>query len=191
MSVVREFLARRGLEIDDDELVAALEELLGEHAQPGDASMLGEAEEALLQGPGRVPRPDHRSTARAMAHTAARATTMAAASITTAEMAERLGVHPSRVRHQLSDGQLFAVRTGRQNRFPTWQLVDGTRPLPGLRAVLAALPKDLHPLEVEGFVTTPAPELELDGRPASPAEWLAGGGAVDVVVALAAGVALV
>ena len=189
MSVISEYLAQRGFEVDDDELLAALDELLGAHAQAGDPSMLNEADEALLAEHGGIARPGPRRTDQAVARTAARATTMAATSVTTAELAARLGVHPSRVRHQLSEGHLYAVRAGRQNRYPAWQLVDGARPLPGLRAVLAALPDDLHPLEVEGFATTAAPELEIDGRPCSPVEWLAGGGAVEAVVALAAGLA--
>ena len=38
--------------------------------------------------------------------------------------------------------------------------------------MLAALPADLHPAVVEGFFTTPDPDLD----DASPAQWLASGG---------------
>lgn len=63
---------------------------------------------------------------------------------------------------------------------PAWQFLH-TRPLPGLGEVVAALPESLHPLSVEGFMTTP--QEDLDDR--SPVDWLADGGAVAPVVRLA------
>lgn len=109
-----------------------------------------------------------------------------AESLTTRQVAELLGVDPSRVRHRIRDGQLYAVAgDGGEHRLPRWQF--GTiHVLPHLRKVLQALQADLHPLEVAGFMTTPQPELELEGKALCPRDWLLGGGSVDPVVELAA-----
>jgi hypothetical protein len=81
---------------------------------------------------------------------------------------------------------LYSVRSGRALRLPAWQFDADRRPLPGLAAVLAALPEGLHPREVEGFMTTPQSELVLDDAPAAPREWLLHGGDPQVVASLAA-----
>ena len=96
----------------------------------------------------------------------------AATSLTIDQAADRLGVHRSRMSHRLREGQLYSFRLGTQRRLPAWQFTPDRRALPGLGQVLAALPKDLHPTAVEGFFSTPNPDL--DGR--TPADWLAGGG---------------
>jgi hypothetical protein len=83
-----------------------------------------------------------------------------------------LDVHRSRVSHRLRDNQLYSFRIGSQRRLPTWQFSADGAPLPGLETVLGALPADLHPAAVEGFFTTPDPDLD----DASPAQWLASGG---------------
>jgi hypothetical protein len=63
---------------------------------------------------------------------------------------------------------------------------EGT-PVPGLAAVLRALPKDAHSLTVLGFLTSVQPDLELEpGRPVTPLTWLSSGGNPDPVSALAA-----
>jgi|SRR5690625_2621919 len=68
---------------------------------------------------------------------------------------------------------------GREHSFPAWQFTDAG-PLPELRAVLAAMPEDYHPLDVASVMTSP--HESLGDR--SPADWLAGGGDPSLVVAL-------
>jgi hypothetical protein len=109
---------------------------------------------------------------------------MVQTSLSMADVADLLGVDQSRVRHRIADGALYPVRVGRANRLPAWQFAEG-RALDALRDVLAALPDDLHPLEVAGFFTTPQPELTLNGTSTSPREWLAAGGDPDPVLDLA------
>lgn len=108
----------------------------------------------------------------------------ASRSMTIDQAADVLGIHRSRVSHRLRDGHLYAYRLGSQRRLPRWQLTAGGEPLPGLEAVLATLATDLHPAAVEGFFTTPDPDL--DG--ATPAQWLSSGGDPQRIVDEAAGI---
>jgi hypothetical protein len=78
------------------------------------------------------------------------------------------------------------MRVGRSLRLPTWQFDDELRPLPGLAAVLAALPSGMHPREVEGFMTTPQDDLRVRGHNRSPRDWLLSGGSPAQVAAHAA-----
>ena len=48
-----------------------------------------------------------------------------------------------------------------------------------------ALPSDLHPVAVWGFLTEPSPALPVDDQPASPLDWLRSGGSPDPVAAIA------
>lgn len=102
-------------------------------------------------------------------------------SLSVEQAAELLLVDGSRVRHRVRDRALFAFKIGGGLRLPAWQF-RGHDSIPGLRAVLAALPGGLHPLEVSGLMTTPDVELAVADEPTSPREWLIGGGDVGVVV---------
>lgn len=104
-------------------------------------------------------------------------------SLSVEQAAKALIVDGSRVRHRVRDRALYAFRMGATLRLPTWQF-DQHDSIPGLRAVLAALPQDLHPLEVAGFMTTPGPDLAVADEPLSPRDWLVCGGEVNAVVEL-------
>jgi len=80
---------------------------------------------------------------------------------------------------------LYGFKIGTAIRLPLSQF-EGDAPILALRAVLAALPADLHPLEVAGFMLTPDPDLIVAGQATSPREWLSGGGDVAPVCELAA-----
>jgi hypothetical protein len=88
--------------------------------------------------------------------------------------AELLGRSPSRIRGAIADGSLFAVKLGRSWMLPDWQF-DGARPLPSLRAVLAAVPEGMSALALGRLLTEPHGELTLDGVPVSPRHWLLAG----------------
>ena len=51
--------------------------------------------------------------------------------------------------------------------------------VPGLDAVLQALPENMQPLSIHGLLTTPQPSLVVDGAPTSVVDWLLTGGAVE------------
>ncbi|GAB2707614.1 hypothetical protein GCM10027038_01170 [Arthrobacter bambusae] len=101
---------------------------------------------------------------------------------TTGEVARLLGTQPANVRRGRAAGDLYAsgVKHNRETVFPRWQFRDG-RPVPHLRRVIPALPEDMHPLDVEAFMT--APQESLGGR--SVLDWLGSGGALEPVLELA------
>jgi len=102
----------------------------------------------------------------------ARMAELVAGSLGIAEAALLLGVDRSRVSQRLSAGTLWSFRLGRGRRLPRWQFTADGRTLTGLEVVIAAIPAELAPESVAGFMGTEQPEL--DGR--TPAAHLAGGG---------------
>lgn len=88
------------------------------------------------------------------------------------EIAETLGIGPSRVSHRVRDGDLYAVRRNGKPRFPRWQIRNGAE-LPGLRTLVPVLELEgLDPVSVATFMTVPNDELADH----SPADFLAAGG---------------
>ena len=135
------------------------------------------------------PAADERDYGRAATRTAADYASLVATSLTVPQVAARLGVDGSRVRHRIGSGELWALHgPSRRRLLPLAQFGPDGAVVPGLAEVRRALPADLHPLEVQAFLTTRRPELRLRGRDLSPVEWLLRGGAVDAVTELAAGV---
>jgi hypothetical protein len=117
---------------------------------------------------------------------------LAVTALSTDEVARGLGVSASRIRQKRLAGELWAIPDGPRWLFPVLQFETGAdgaprRQIRGLDRVLRALPPDLHPVAVAGFLRTPQPDLDL-GRPMTVAEWLRQGGDVDQAVAVAAGV---
>jgi hypothetical protein len=80
---------------------------------------------------------------------------------------------------------LFGIKERGEWRIPSFQF-EGDRLVRNLRAVVAALPGTLHPIEFFTWFTSPDPALQLDGRPLSPREWLETGGDPEAVAAEAA-----
>ena len=103
-------------------------------------------------------------------------------SFDTQEVAAALKMAPANVRRAVRDGALFSIKTSPAGHhlFPKWQFPYG-RALPGLNAVIGALPRSYHPLEIEEFMTEESEAL----RGMSPATWLDEGGNLADVVTLA------
>lgn len=124
-----------------------------------------------------------------LAEFAARYAALLADSGDVAETAERLGVTRARIRQRALERSLLAIREGDEWRFPRSQFTgsgDGSSaPVRGLPVVSMALPIDLHPVAAWRFLTEPNGDLELEGRPVSPFDWLRSGGAPDPIVAIA------
>ncbi|MGH9106812.1 MAG: hypothetical protein ACRDZX_13465 [Acidimicrobiales bacterium] len=94
---------------------------------------------------------------------------------TVTETAEALGVDPSRVRQRLNGSSLLGVKVGREWRVLLAQFVTGNgepHEPPGLAEVLRAVPRHLPAIVVASWLSTPQPELQLDGEPLAPTEWL-------------------
>lgn len=185
-------LARRGVTVDEGELAQALDAGLGRYLTASGTAALSDAERQLLRAGGLdvdASADERRDYAHAATRTAADYASLMATSLTVSQVAARLGVDDSRVRHRIGSGELWALHgPSRRRMLPLAQFGPDGAVVPGLAEVRRALPGDLHPLEVQGFLTSPRPELRLRARDLSPVEWLARGGAVDAVTELAAGV---
>lgn len=180
----------RPFDISEDEFLDVLKQALGERG-PFPVAALTEEESGFLDTFGGIGRPasaDRDARRHAAIASLGPVVALVHDSITVRELANRLGVDDSRIRHRIGDRALYAHKMGRQLRVPLWQFDDSGQPIPGLRAVLAAMPEGLHPLEVAGFMTNPQPELDVEDVDVSPREWLLAGGDVTPVVSLAEGI---
>lgn len=114
---------------------------------------------------------------------------LAITAFTADEVATGLKISASRVRQKRLARELWAIADGQSWLFPISQFErDGhggpVGQIRGLDQVFKALPPDLHPVAVDGFLRTPQSDLYLD-KPVSPVEWLLGGGDVAEAVAAA------
>ena len=124
------------------------------------------------------------------AEIAGRVAHLAVTAFTTEEVAAGLKISASRVRQKRLAHELWAIADGQSWVFPVPQFETGesggpVRLVRGLDKVFKALPKDLHPVAVDGFLHAPQADLYLD-RPLNPLEWLRGGGDIDQAVTAAA-----
>jgi len=109
---------------------------------------------------------------------------------TAAVVASGLGVKASRVRQRRLARTLWAIDDGGTWVYPVLQFepteegVLELKQVRGLDRLLPALPLDLHPTSVAGFLLTPQPELRVDGQPKSVLDWLRSGGAVEPILRL-------
>lgn len=116
---------------------------------------------------------------------------LAVTALTSAEVKSALGLSDSRIRQKRLARELWAIPDGQTWLFPIVQFdSDPKTGLPyrqvrGLAEVFKALPEDLHPVAVDGFLHTPQPELERAGHHLAPLDWLREGGDVSAVIAAA------
>jgi hypothetical protein len=106
------------------------------------------------------------------------------ASLSAADVAQRLCIDASRVRHRQAKGNLYSFLVGGKRRYPIWQFTDDpAQPvLPGLAAVVRAFPEDKHPASIQGFMATQQESLRVEGESVTPPEWLLQGGDPKAVV---------
>jgi len=189
-ATVAQLMAERGLPVSEKDLVAALDEALLARTSPRDVGALSEHARQFLDEHGGIPssgRPE--AAANALTATAGGFIALVETSLTGEQAARLLGIDATTVRGRISRGELYAIRVGRKNRLPNWQFT-AHGALPHLGAVIAALPDDAHPLEVEAFFDLPSPDLQVGEQDNSPRRWLAAGGEPTPVLALAAGLAI-
>jgi hypothetical protein len=122
----------------------------------------------------------------AATRTAERYATMMSLALTEDEVQEVLSVKPSRVRQRIADRSLYTIAVGKERRFPQVQFHERDL-VPGIGKVLQALSEDLHPVEVESWLTSPNPDLLAgeEGEVLSPREWLISGGSASTLVPMA------
>jgi hypothetical protein len=188
MTAVGTLLRQHGLRIDEASFARLVEEALADIGPAGvddPAGALSEGDAEALRAVGADLSPRRRREGDPRSSGAAAAVAVLADALTVSQVAERLGIDPSRVRHRLADGGLVGIKRGRGWLVPAWQFGPDGAPLPGLTAVAPSLAQ-LHPVVAASFAATPQPELTgPGGRPQSPREWLAGAGDPRPVAALA------
>ena len=103
-------------------------------------------------------------------------------SLTIDAAADALGVSRSRISHRLKAQSIYAFTVQGRRYLPRWQFripigAGKAEVIPELAHVVPAIPRDLHALAVEAFMTTPLPDIDDK----SPVEHLCTGGVVDVI----------
>lgn len=188
MSTIHELdqLLRERFDISRDDFVAALRTL---PSLPPWATTLTEEEARLLDDADF--REDPGAYVAAGTKIAAHAGRLAVTAYTAEAVKAALGITDSRVRQKRLARELWAIPDGQSWLFPAAQFDDDPktglpcRQVRGLAEVFKALPPDLHPVAVDGFLHTPQPGLYQGGRHQAPLDWLRDGGDVEAVVAAA------
>jgi hypothetical protein len=182
---VHEISERMG--VDAKEVLAAMMRLatttpVGEAAKAGHA--LTDQDEKVLREAGSLAQQPMPVGTRASTATTVSTLALVSDALTVKEAADLLGVTSGRIRQRITARSLLAFDAGGTWKLPTFQF-DGNKVVRGLDRVVPALPPDAHPLVVHRFLTTPHPDLDVDGEPTTPLSWLIGGGDVEVVAGLA------
>ena len=119
---------------------------------------------------------------------------LVATAFTVDEVAEGLRITGAQVHRKRLKRQLWGITDGQSWMLPTLQFESHNdcgplRVIPGIDQVFKALPEDLHPLAVEGFLSTPQPDLYTN-HPVTPREWLHNGRDIATVITVASAVYL-
>ena len=189
----REDLTRVGLQLDPtafQQLVADAVRAMSAAEPSGNALHdLTAPEAAALEAGGfdlRPERPDQPADD-PLARGAAEYAALLATALTPQQVAQRLGLDSSRIRHRLAERTLYGVKTAAGWRLPLFQFdPSNCAVLPGLGAVLTTLDPEMNPVAIQRWFLRPDPDLEWDGRSLCPRDWLLQGGAPAVVVPPAA-----
>ena len=123
-----------------------------------------------------------------LAATTAQFAALVSTSLTTKEAAKRLGMPESRIRQMIARRTLYSVLLNSRRLIPAFQFAQRDGLIPNIAKVNAALPEDLHPVEVQAWYAQPHADLfmgdDVDAR-VSPLDWLRSGGDVNRVAQLA------
>ena len=123
-----------------------------------------------------------------LAATTAQFAALVSTSLTTKESAARLGMAESRIRQMIARRTLYSVLLDNRRHIPTFQFAQQGGLVPNITKVNAALPEDLHPVEVQAWYTRPHADLligdDVDAC-VSPLSWLRSGGDAKSVAQLA------
>jgi hypothetical protein len=187
MVALTDVLTRNQLRVSEARFVELVEQSLVEFGGPtidDPAQVLGAAEVAALQAVGADLSPRRPREVDPRAPAVAAYVALLADSLTVTQVAERLGIHPSRVRHRLASHQLIGVKQPNGWLLPAYQFGADGQLLPGISRVAASLAGS-HPVVVARFLATPQPELVVARRRLTPRAWLEGGGDPSRIIGLA------
>lgn len=185
-ATVADFTRATGVNIDERDVVAALEELRQQGWLSDAEPALTTDEARFLDAYGGVD-DNRRALLKARVASRARTEMLVRDGMTVEQVADLLQISTSRVRHRLTDGTLYSYPShgrGVPRVIPGWQFSERV-PTPHLATVLSALPADFTRTEVRDF----ALNAEID-HPARDAvvpllQWLRDGGAPGPAVELA------
>ena len=131
---------------------------------------------------------DAKPTGDPLAATTVQFAALVSTSLTTKEAAKRLNIPESRIRQMTARRTLYSVLLNSRRRIPAFQFAPIGGLVPNITKVNAALPEDLHPVEVQAWYTQPHVDLflgdDVDAR-VSPLDWLRSGGEVNRLAQLA------
>ena len=122
-----------------------------------------------------------------LAATAALYAAILETSLTTDEASKRLSMRQNRVRQMIARRTLYSVLLNNRRYIPLFQFEQEGGLIPNITKVNAALPADLHPVDVYDWYTQPDPDLFVGHHidlPMSPLAWLGSGGDVKSVLVL-------
>lgn len=187
MAALTDVLSRNHLRVTEARFVELVEQSLAELGGPiiDDPARVLSADEiaALVAVKADLARRGEREADPLVPAAAAYAALLADA-LSVAEVATRLGIDASRVRHRLAKRQLIGIRRARGWLLPAYQFGADGQLLPGIERVAAALAGS-HPVVVARFLSTSQPDLVVARRRLTPRQWLEGGGDPSRVVAMA------
>lgn len=185
---LHEVLERR-FGVDEEEFTAALVEFV-DRAGPlalvdiDPTDYFGERQQSALRKLGATLTPLRARELGPVAGLVVATAELVSRSVTVTETAKRLGVDPSRVRQRIYAKSLYAFKHRGGWLVPAFQL-RRRKLVPGLAAAVSALSPALHPVAVSRWFTTANPDLVVDDAPVPPIDWLAAGGAGEIVASLA------
>src|SRR5690625_1466673 len=175
-----------GTRFTETDLANVLERLMSQQQAGAQSHTLTAEEEAFLDTYSGT-EADPKALLQTRIYEAITTDMQARAMLTVNQAAARLGVSPSRVRHRIREGSLYAAPSsgrGTERRLPRWQFIDD-RAIPHLKDVLAALPDEYTPLDVKAFFDNATIDSPTTGEPVPIREWLDSGHQPSPVIALA------
>ncbi|WP_298178210.1 DNA-binding protein [Saccharomonospora sp.] len=180
-------LAKAGLNVKPSEFLALVEDAARRLTppNPNPSQYFSSDQQAALEDVGLDLSHQSEDERDYRARTVAAHAVLAESALTVGEAAALLGVDDSRIRHRLKERRLTGWKAQGGWRLPNWQFTP-SGVLPGLDAVLRAVPEDQPVLVIAAFMSTPQPDLVINGKPATPRQWLLAGGDPEIVAQLAA-----
>lgn len=184
-----DYFSARGLHTTAPEgLNRALKEVLDSMATtlyPTSSDELTESEQAVLrQGGVNLAQSTTRDL---MAETAIKYAALIESGLSTKDVANRLDITESQVRQMVSRKTLYSILLNNRRYVPIFQFEDTGPMVSNISKVNAALPSDLHPVEVYQWYTEADLELflgdDIDSI-MSPLAWLRSGGDTKKLVTL-------
>lgn len=170
-------LAKAGLHVNPTQFLSYVEDAARRFSppQPDPASYFSPGDRDVLTDVGLDLSSSGEHDINARARSIAAEAVLRESALTVEDAARRLGVDNSGIRRRLSERRLVGWKDRGGWRLPAWQFTEAGI-LPGLPTVLAAVPEDQPPLVVAAFFATVQPDLQMNGEPSTPRQWLLAGG---------------